>query len=314
MRYGIVLALLLCWPPLQAAEVDANFIREAARQSGYTEEQIRAWMAQAEKKTSILEAISRPAEGKAWKDYRPIFLQPGRVEGGRRFMQVHHLALRRAENQYGVPAEIITAIIGVETRYGRHAGRYRVLDALYTLGFHYPKRGEFFRKQLLALFKLARQQGLDVLALKGSYAGAMGYGQFIPTSYLEYAVDFDEDGHADLLGSAEDAIGSVAHYLARHGWQRNQPVIRRLRPPRPVPVVKPRKMKPDTTVEAILQQGFVLEGAPLPGELEAVIVRLKGQRGDEYWLGTRNFYAITRYNHSPLYAMAVSQLAEAIAQ
>ncbi len=308
------LLLLLCCAAVQAAEVDEAFVKETAAESGWSEQQIRQWLGQAEKQPRILEAISRPAEGKAWKDYRPIFLQPGRIEGGKRFLRDHALALRRAENQYGVPAAIITAIIGVETRYGRHAGRYRVLDALYTLGFHYPKRGAFFRKQLKALFKLTRQQGLDVLALKGSYAGAMGYGQFIPTSYLAYAVDFDEDGHADLLQSVEDAIGSVAHYLARHGWQRNQPVVRALRPPRPVPEIKPRKMKPDTTLEQIFQQGFVLAGEPLPGELEAVIVRLHGPQGDEYWAGFRNFYAITRYNHSPLYAMAVSHLAEAIAR
>ncbi len=313
MQFPLLLLMcLLVVTPVRA--VDDVFVRQAAEQSGYSEQQIRHWLEQAERKQSILDAISRPAEGKAWKDYRPIFLQPGRIDAGRAFMREHAFALQRAENRFGVPAEVITAIIGVETRYGRHAGRYRVLDALYTLGFHYPRRGAFFRRQLLALFRLAREQQLDVLALKGSYAGAMGYGQFIPTSYLEYALDFDDDGRADLLGSVEDAIGSVANYLARHGWQREQPIVRRLQPPVPVPEIQPRKMKPDTTLAEVLARGFRLDGPPLDERLPVVVVRLRGAQGDEYWAGFDNFYAITRYNHSPLYAMAVTQLAEAIAQ
>ncbi len=304
---------LLCWCSVQAA-VDESFVREAARKSGYDEAEIRHWLSQARKQDSILKAISRPAEGKAWKDYRPIFLQRDRIEAGRAFLRQHAHALRRAENQYGVPPEIVTAIIGVETRYGRHAGRYRVLDALYTLGFHYPRRGAFFRKQLIALFELARKQQLDLASLKGSYAGAMGYGQFIPTSYLAYAVDFDHDGQADLLGSVEDAIGSVAHYLARHGWQRGQPIVRALQPPEPPPAVKARKMKPDTTLAAIVEQGFRIRGEPPPLSLPAVLLRMQGERGDLYWAAFDNFYAITRYNHSPLYAMAVTELAHAIAR
>lgn len=282
----------------------------------------------AERKDSILEAIARPAEKRLnWGEYKQIFIQPGRIRQGEQFWTEHAELLKRAEAEFGVSRYIIMAILGVETRYGRHTGSYRVLDALATLGFDYPPRASFFRKQLRAFLLMEEEAGIDAGSLKGSYAGAMGYPQFIPTSYRAYAVDFDDDGKTDLVHSVADAVGSVGNYFAEHGWRDGLAVAARARvSDNGYDNVFSREMKPSMTLAELRQHKVTpvpCEGAEiptphcfqqLPGDTEVAPLRLEGEHGAEFWLGTRNFYVITRYNQSPLYALAVYQLARALEQ
>lgn len=273
--------------------------------------------AQAQFKDSIVQLMDAPAEGKPWKDYRPIFVTTKRASGGREFMTTHRETLLRAEQKFGVPAEIIVAIIGVETRYGKHAGRTRVLDALSTLAFDYPRRSVFFRKELKAFLLLTRDEQMNPQSLKGSYAGAMGYGQFMPSSFLEYAIDFDDDGRKDIWHNPVDAIGSVANYFARHGWKNNEQVVSRASfsgNGNEVTWVKGRRnLKPESSVSQLIALGLQPE-SEIDAEQLATAMRLTGPKGKEYWLGLHNFYVITRYNHSALYAMSVYQLSQKIAQ
>ena len=290
-----------------------GFVDDVAVRHGFEREVLNRWLRQVEIRQDILDAIARPAEGKPWHEYRPIFVTDSRIKEGVAFWREHREVLARAEREYGVPAAIITAIIGVETRYGRYRGKYRVMDALATLGFDYPPRSTFFRSELEQFLLLSREEGFKPFAITGSYAGAMGTPQFISSSYRAYAVDFDGDGVRDLLNNTTDAIGSVANYLARHGWRRGgaiaHPVARvttQTLPERP-------PLKPDTTVSQWRRQGVEIDAAEDAGALAALIA-LDNRQGREYWLGMQNFYAITRYNHSPLYAMAVYQLGQAIGE
>ena len=203
-----------------AEHPEAGAVIEALGERGFDTDRVRRLLADAKRQDSILEAIARPAEKSlTWAEYSRIFLTDTRVEQGVQFAREHADTLARAEQKYDVPREIILAIIGVETSYGRNKGRYRVLDALATLGFDYPPRASFFRKQLVALFEMERDAHIDASTITGSYAGAMGFPQFIPTSYQAYAVDFDGDDVIDLVNSPADAIGSVASYFAAHKWQ-----------------------------------------------------------------------------------------------
>ncbi|MDW8478808.1 MAG: lytic murein transglycosylase [Xanthomonadales bacterium] len=213
-----------------------------------------------------------------------------------------------------MPAELLVAILGVETSYGANLGRHRVLDALVTLGFYYPPRQDFFARELKQLFALAHEQGLDLGTLKGSYAGAMGLGQFMPSSYRAYGVDGDGDGRIDLWGSTADVLASVANYLARHGWQRGQPVALPAEAAPGAADPGPQVLEARRTAAELAALGF--RGAALdPEDPRPVnLVRLEGEAGPEYWIAFGNFYVITRYNRSPLYAMAVFQLAQAIAE
>jgi len=288
---------------------------EMVKAHGFEHQQVQHWFAQAEKKQSILDAIARPAEKtKPWKDYRKIFLTESRTRKGVEFWLRNRDALARAEQTYGVPAEVVVAIIGVETRYGHYTGRYRVIDALSTLAFDYPKRAKFFRKELAQFLLLAREQRQNPLGLKGSYAGAMGYGQFMPSSFRAYAVDFDNDNLADIWANPTDAIGSVANYFHHHGWQAGQPVVVRAQVQKNYDrEVVNHSLKPRETLSSLLQKGFRPSADLSPDQLAAAI-RLQGQQGVEFWLGLSNFYVITRYNHSRLYAMAVHQLSQEIKQ
>ncbi len=291
-----------------------QFVDEMVVEHQFSREQMQAWLAQAEKKQSILDAISRPAEKTlTWARYRNIFLTKSRIEKGIEFWRANEETLARAEKEFGVPAEIIVAIIGVETRYGRNKGRFRVMDALSTLGFDYPRRAKFFRKELKQFFLLAREQKQDPLSLLGSYAGAMGYGQFIPSSYRAYAVDYTNDGFADIWNNPVDAIGSVANYFKEHGWKPDEPVTVRSRIANEYDQsLLNDSLKPKHTVQQLQAKGYkpVVTLADQP----ANIMRLEGKSGAEFWLGLHNFYVITRYNHSRLYAMAVWQLSQEIAQ
>jgi membrane-bound lytic murein transglycosylase B len=266
----------------------------------------------AEKQQSIIDAMSRPAEKvKPWKDYRKIFIQEKRIDQGVKFWLENRDVLNRAATKYGVAPEVIVAIIGVETFYGRIKGNYRVIDALATLSFDYPKRSPFFTKQLEHFLLLSREQQQAPLTLKGSYAGAMGYGQFIPSSYRSYAVDFDGDGFADIWNNTTDAIGSVANYFSGHGWELGGEVVFRARVTANYDDSVLNKLKLEKTIDELAVMGFT-PTQPLAGDLKAMPVLLQGERGAEFWLGLNNFYVITRYNHSRLYAMAVYELSQLI--
>lgn len=261
----------------------------------------------------IIDAMNRPYEAKPWHEYRPIFVTETRINEGAQFLQENWDTLKRAEEKYGVPVEIITAILGVESRYGRYRGKYRVADSLATLGFDYPRRSKFFLKELEEFLLLSREEKFDPLAIVGSYAGAMGKPQFISSSYRMYAVDFDGDGIRDLLENTEDAIGSVGNYLARHGWQRGQPIATKVTATQSKPSEMGRFKKPKTEIKQWRNKGFEPEDS-IADTLPAELIVLQNKQTQEYWLGLQNFYAITRYNHSSLYAMAVYQLSQNIKQ
>lgn len=262
---------------------------------------------------SIIEAITRPAEAKPWYRYRPIFLTERRINGGIKFWQEHAALLARAEKEYGVPAQIIVAIIGVETFYGRNKGSYRVIDALSTLGFDYPPRGKFFRNQLEEFLLMAREEKRDPLEFLGSYAGAMGMPQFMPSSFRSYAVDFDGDSRRDLWDNPADIIGSVANYFARHHWRQGEPVAERISLQGGAPQsLLDKGLKPSLSLDELKAIG-INPVTPLKDDDTAALLALDSSEGEqEHWLTRQNFYVITRYNRSPLYAMAVYQLAEAI--
>jgi len=292
-------------------------IDEMVAEHAFDRQTLLQVFADAQYKDSIIQLMNKPAEGKPWKDYRPIFVTTKRANGGKAFMASHRETLLRAEQQFGVPAEIIVAIIGVETRYGKQAGKTRVLDALSTLAFDYPRRSAFFRKELKAYLLLTRDEQMNPRSLKGSYAGAMGYGQFMPSSFLEYAIDFDGDGRKDIWHNPVDAIGSVANYFARHGWKNTEPVVSKARftgNGNEVTWVKGRKnLKPEYQLSQLIALGLQPQ-ADLSVDLPATAMRLTGAKGKEYWVGLHNFYVITRYNHSALYAMSVYQLSQQIAR
>lgn len=292
----------------------ANFVDYTAQTYGVSPDLIRATLSGAEHKQAIVDAMSRPAEGvRPWRDYRPIFLNDARIAGGRSFLAEHRVALDRIASQTGVPAEYIVAIIGVETSYGRNTGSYRVLDALYTLAFSYPKRAPFFAGELAQLFALVREEPqLDLATLKGSYAGAMGMGQFMPSSYRLWAKDGDGDGRRDLLTHTPDVFASIANYFVIHGWQRGAPVVARASREASAADFVPGSVEPVHRLADLAVRGYRPQ-AGQPIAEGATLLSLDGEAGKEYWLGYRNFYVITRYNRSPMYALSVHQLAQAIA-
>jgi membrane-bound lytic murein transglycosylase B len=289
------------------------FIDEMVAQHGFSREELEKVFSQAQRRDDILALMSKPAEKKKpWYEYRKIFLTQSRVEGGVTFWNQNAAILAQAEKAYGVDAQVIVAIIGVETRYGGNTGKFSVLDALSTLAFDYPPRGEFFRGELEQYLLLARAEHIDLLNTKGSYAGAMGYGQFMPSSYLRFAVDFNQDGKRDLWDSPMDIVGSVANYLHEHGWDPGAAVTMRANVTgnRYESVIE-KGLKPETAVNTLRSEG-ITPSNPLPDDTLAALLSLEQENGPEYWLGLNNFYVITRYNHSPLYAMAVYQLSEEI--
>jgi membrane-bound lytic murein transglycosylase B len=290
-----------------------DFIDTMVDQHGFDRDELTVLFSQARRRDDILELMSKPAEKKLrWFEYRKIFLTQSRIQGGVSFWEANTDALEKAGQTYGIDPQIIVAIIGVETRYGSNTGRHRVLDALSTLAFDYPPRSEFFQGELEQYLMLAREENIDILNTTGSYAGAMGYGQFIPSSYRSYAVDFDADGKRDLWNSKMDIIGSVANYFHAHGWEPGAPVTARasIAGTDFTPLLE-GGYKPNTLLAAMRPLG-VTPAVSLPDDLLASLFPLEQENGPEYWLGFNNFYVITRYNHSPLYAMAVYQLSEEI--
>ena len=293
----------------------ARFVNAMAARHGHDAEALQALFRDARSSRKIINAISRPAEALPWHRYRGIFLKPDRIRQGLQFWRENQAQLERVAVRYGVPPEVVTAIIGVETKYGRNTGGFRVLDALATLAFDYPKRSRFFTKELEHYLLLTREQSLDPRLPTGSYAGAMGIPQFIPSSYRAYAVDFDGDGLADIWENAADAIGSVGNYFKEHGWRQGDAVA--------VPATVAggdgsagltAGLKPTLTMADLTALGIAPEaGSAAPAASAKVkLLQLENESGHEYWLAFHNFYVITRYNHSALYAMAVHQLAGAI--
>jgi membrane-bound lytic murein transglycosylase B len=291
------------------------FMEEMALRHQFDRADLAHLFSEARLKPSILKAMARPAEIKPWSEYRPLFVEAKRIDRGLRFWAEHEATLQRAETQFGVPASVIVAIIGVETFYGRNTGAYRVVDALATLAFGHPNRAAYFRNELEQYLLLARETDIPPLSIKGSYAGAMGIPQFMPSSYRNYGVDFDGDSHRDLWRNPVDAIGSVARYFQGKGWQPGAPVLAPA-----TQVAEPGKelanrgwgyrmpLKEWGLVGVATQN----ETAKRETADEAMLLELAGVNGPEHWFAFENFYVITRYNHSFHYSMAVWQLSQAL--
>jgi membrane-bound lytic murein transglycosylase B len=298
-------------------EVQA-FAAEVAARHGLAPEDLSRILAQAENLEELIRSkFQTSAEATwPWHRYRNNFLSLSRVENGLKYWNQHANLFAQAEQRFGIPQSILAAIVGVETNYGKRPGKIRVLDSLYTQAFHYPERQRFGRNQLEDFLVLAVKEGLDALEVKGSYAGAMGQPQFIPSSYRNFAVDFDGDGRRDLWDSEADVIGSVANYFARHDWRAGAPVA--------LPVtgvgeahstlvtLENTKPSPPSLKIATLREAGIQIDAELPADQLASLMQFSIPEGNEYWLGLHNFYVITRYNHSNLYAMAVYQLSRQI--
>ncbi len=305
---------LLCTFPSTAQTVSlATFIDEMVTRHEFQKEELTRLFKKAKVRRSILKLMDRPGEGKPWHQYRPRFVNEQRINGGVDFWQAHATTLSRAESVYGVPPEIIVAIIGVETIYGKDTGNVPVLDALTTLAFHYPRRADYFRGELEQFLLLTRAEEINPLHPKGSYAGAMGIGQFMPSSYRQHAVDFDRDGKRNIWTDVEDAIGSVANYFKQYGWQAGQPIIfpTQVRPDA-INSLLTLELAPIYTLRQLKQKGLLFNGNQLENA-KVTFIDLETEHGTAYWIGFENFYVITRYNHSKHYAMAVYQLAQEIA-
>jgi membrane-bound lytic murein transglycosylase B len=292
------------------------FIREAVERHGFVERELVQLFSRVHRADPILRAIQTPAEkALSWQDYRASFVNERRIAGGLAFWTAQRAALERAEREYGVPPEYMVAIIGVETLYGKNKGRWRVIDALSTLAFDYPPRADFFREELVNYLLLARDEGINVFATRGSYAGAFGIPQFMPGSARRYAVDFDGSGSIDLSGSAVDAIGSVANFLLRHGWQPGGEIMFEARVTgegyRPY---ASGALEPRHTVAELGSAGVEPLAMPRPAaEDRAALIELASSGSpSEFRLGVQNFYVLTRYNRSALYAAAVTDLARTL--
>lgn len=322
LRCWLLLVSLSLAAPAPAASTETHpgqnqFLSELARARKADPATRAEWqrlLDQAVYQDKIIQAISKPAEAtRSWKEYRPIFLTDKRIQDGLAFWREHRPILEQISTATGVAPEMLLAIVGVETSYGRITGGYRVIDALATLAFYYPPRAPFFQSELRQFLTLPGQQfPIDPAAVSGSYAGAMGWGQFMPTSYANYARDFDGDGKIDLWNSPGDVLASIANYFVAHGWQPGAPVAElgfagdQARPP------ELNGTEPMHTLGALARQGYTI-AEPLAPELPATLLVLDGAAGKEYWITHKNFQVISRYNRSPLYSMAVFQLSRELA-
>jgi membrane-bound lytic murein transglycosylase B len=292
-----------------------EFITHMHDAYGFKARPLRKVLGSAQVQPAILEAMEKPAEkAKLWFEYRPIFLNERRVREGTDFWIAHRRVLDQASVRSGVAPEYLAAILGVETYYGRLTGSYRVIDALTTLAFDYPARSKFFRDELEQFLLLTRDLHLDARTVKGSYAGAMGAPQFMPSNYRRYAIDADADGHIDLWANWADVCASVGNYLKEHGWNAGEPVLIEAN----VAADKPdsldgRKLDLSESVGSLMTKGVSFD-SPLPADAPALLIAADESDGTHWRVGFNNFYVITRYNHSPLYAMAVYELAGAIKQ
>ena len=303
-------------PFLQRADV-RDFITEMNTRLGLSVSEMELALGTVDPIPQVIDLIKPPSNPgvRSWERYRSRFLDRTRITGGQRFMAEHMSTLLAAEKQFGVPKEIIVSIIGVETVYGRNTGNFNTVAALATLAFDYPPRAPLFRRELESLFLLAREKGINPLDFKGSYAGAIGLPQFLPSSIRAFAVDFDGDGLIDLRNNPTDAIGSVASYLAQNGWLRGGRVTLRayVSPDADVPALLAPGLLPSFSPTALSEVGVSSgPGKQTAGETAALIDLVTPGKPTEYWLGLQNFYVITRYNRSSFYAMAVNDLAEAL--
>lgn len=322
MKFWVVLLGLLLSSISHAAGEYAQhplalaFIDKMVDQHHFDRKYLLGLFAKAEKKQSILDAIARPAEKvKPWYEYRKIFITKERVAQGVQFWQENQTVLSEVERKYKVSAKMIVAIIGVETGYGRNTGKHRVIDALATLAFDYPPRADFFGKELEAFLLMAKQQKQDPLSLTGSYAGAMGYGQFMPSSVRNFAVDNNGDGIVDIWNNKGDAIASVANYFKAHGWQDRAPVFTLAKKSATFDEqLLNTKAKPSRSLKELRGLGISPLSGNYPPNLAAEALSYQQENNMEYWLGFANYYVITRYNRSQMYALAAWQLGEAIEQ
>ena len=299
-----------------AREDVVHFIGEMVERHDFGKKELTELFRRARRQGSVLRAMTPPADApqRSWQAYRALFVNPQRIDAGAQFWSRNDKVLARAAAEYGVPGEVIAAIIGVETAYGRNLGTYRVIDALATLAFDFPRRAEYFRGELEHFLLYARDAGVDVFSVKGSYAGAIGIPQFMPGSYRRFAVDFDGDGRADLAGSAADAIGSVANFLREHGWRRGEPALAAAR------VEDDRwRTLADAGIKPVYLAGDlagfgVSSDMELPADMPCALIELETPgEASEFQLGMNNFYAVTRYNRSSFYAVSVLELARELA-
>jgi membrane-bound lytic murein transglycosylase B len=320
--FAPLLALSLgCAASQSATAIDVSrpevkdFISHMTDTSSFKKSDLRKLLKAANTQQSIIEAMDRPAEkAKLWYEYRPIFVTEKRIRDGAEFWMAHRQALDQAAVRSGVAPQYIAAIVGVETFYGRLTGSYRVLDALATLAFDYPARAKFFRDELEQFLLLSREAGIDPLVVKGSYAGAMGAPQFMPSNYRRYAVDADADGHINLWTNWPDICASVGNYLKEHGWNAGEPVLSEASfTGEPNADMDGRKLALSETVASLKGKGVIFESS-LPADAPAMLIAADEADGLHWRVGYNNFYVITRYNHSALYAMAVYELASALKQ
>jgi peptidoglycan lytic transglycosylase B len=316
---GVLVSLSLAWslsaaPQTVNSSARAAFIDKMVRQHGFDRAELTALLDEAVIDNTILETMARPAERVVpWFEYRNIFLTEERIAAGARFWGEHADTLAQVADRYGVAPEMIVAIVGIETYFGTRMGRYRVVDALATLAFAYPPRASFFTSELESFLLLSREEHVDPKSALGSYAGAMGAGQFIPSSYRAYAVDLDGDGKRDLWSNWSDALGSVANYFAKHGWRAGEPVMDRAIRSDDFAGPEPRNaLTLDGTVASVTKMGYVFT-TTLPSNAPAAPYSFEAEGGgSEYWVGYHNFGVVTRYNRSTKYALAAHQLSEAI--
>jgi len=310
--FALCLLLMACTSNITDTELGNAFINKMVTTHQFNESKLNELFQSVEVKEDIIKKISSPAEGLPWYKYRKIFMTDARIDGGVKFWQENEPALTAVEQQTGVPAEIIIAIIGVETSYGQKTGNHRVIDALSTLAFAYPPRSKFFLGELENFLLLCRDEHINPLEPLGSYAGAMGMPQFMPSSFRSYAADFDNDSRRDIWHNKGDVIASVANYFVKHQWQPGQAIA--------IPVsatgesyksVLNSNLKPALRLDELKSLNLTIS-RPLPLKTKVKLLAFEQQEAEELWAGLDNFYVITRYNHSPLYAMAVYQLSQAI--
>lgn len=289
-----------------------QFIHKMVRQHGFNQQKLEELFDQVTIQHSIIQAMNRPYEAKPWDQYRALFITPARIKNGVAFWHQYHHTLEKVAKKYKVSPAIIVATIGVESAYGKSKGSYGVLNVLTTLAFHFPRRAQFFQKELVSFLLMARQLHQDPTSFKGSYAGAIGQAQFMPSSFLAYAVDYDKKGKIDLSNNEDDVIASIANYYHKNGWRLGQPVAVKA-------IVNGSKYKDlqyihgkPTYSLTTLKNYQIQPSKAVPHYLKAKLITLESENSPEFWLGFYNFYVITRYNTSNLYAMVVYQLANTI--
>ncbi len=318
---ALTIAAVCLWAAMSAsyaqdaAQAQADFIERMVTTHGFERDALETLFAEVEINDRVLEAISRPAERVlAWHEYQDIFLTEARIASGVDFWTEHASRIDAASQRYGVSQHMLVAILGIETWFGTRMGSYRVLESLSTLAFAYPRRSRFFSNELEAFLLLARDEAFDPLEVLGSYAGAMGAGQFIPTSFRAYAVDGDADGTRDLWENWEDVLASVANYFKAHGWRADEPVVARAMLASGAAAPAPaNSMDLNDTIASLRQHGYEF-ATTFPDSTPATVLGLEGRDGTEYWVGFHNFRVITRYNRSVMYALVAQQLGEAIAE